>query len=183
MSPLYTPNGIIFHIKTAKTTPIKLADYLEGEMDFVVGEMMDFVRNSGKKKTRDVKIGQDLYVKRRDGFEKIYKNNSDFYMHKVQERQVHMKRCEKLKQQSDNCYTPVSRKSKVKEFIKSTAKSQNSDERKVVANKQVKSENNTPKETINSPVQNLSKKFSAMILQEITNMPLTTQKVARRIIN
>ncbi|CAG9330964.1 unnamed protein product [Blepharisma stoltei] len=186
LSPLYTNNGLIFKFyvqKSPRTTPVKLAELFEEEMGYVVGEVIDFVRNSSGKKKKNDRIGEDLYVKRKDGFEKVYKNNSDYYMQKVQERQIHYKRCERLKTQSDNYYTPISRKTKVNEYFKFSAKSQNSDERKISSDKSAKSEGKTPQDSTPSPVQNLSKKFSNIILQEITNIPLGTQKIGRRLIN
>jgi hypothetical protein len=57
---------------------------MSSELNTVISQVIEAVRSSNLRRNR---CGQDLYVRRTDGFEKVYKNNSDYYRTKVKENQ------------------------------------------------------------------------------------------------
>lgn len=62
---------------------------MSSELNVVMRQVIESVKSSNMRRTR---YGEDLYVRRTDGFEKVYKNNSDLFKAKVKENHSYRKK-------------------------------------------------------------------------------------------
>lgn len=102
--------------------------------------------------------GEDLYVLRNDGVERVYKNNSQYYLQKKNSRKAHLDRIQRLQSHSDSLYTPKSRH-KGDEDPPSSYPPRRQTQRKTAL-------------CGTEPVECLEAKFARVSLQDITNVPL-----------
>jgi hypothetical protein len=76
--------AILWNYNSQTPATIRISEAMSSELNTVISQVIEAVRSSNLRRNR---CGQDLYVRRTDGFEKVYKNNSDYYRTKVKENQ------------------------------------------------------------------------------------------------
>lgn len=103
--------------------------------------------------------GEDLYVLRNDGIERVYKNNSQYYLQKKSNRKAHLERAQRLQAHSDTIYTPKSRRRGDEDPPSSYPPRRQIQRKTAVCGQE-------------APVECLESKFARVSLQDITNVPL-----------
>ena len=105
--------------------------------------------------------GEDLYVLRNDGVERVYKNNSQYYLQKKNNHKAHIDRTQRLQSHSDSLYTPKSRHRGDEEPPSSYPPRRQTQRKTALCGAEDR-----------APVECLEAKFARVSLQDITNVPL-----------
>lgn len=74
--------AVLWNYSLPSPTPIRISEAMSSELNVVISQVIEAVKSTNIRRNR---YGEDLYVRRTDGFEKIYKNNSDNYRAKANE--------------------------------------------------------------------------------------------------
>lgn len=119
----YMPSQCMSHYNTP-VRQAKLATLPESSLTHSICQLMESIKIQQSCRTES-RVGEDLCVRRADGFIKVYANTSVCYQKKKKDRYLHQVRCSHLKEEHPN-YTP-----KPRPLAPTLSKSYSSNEREV----------------------------------------------------
>lgn len=137
--------------------PLRLTEFFPEETlkKELKGELETGITTNGR--------GEDLYVLRNDGVERVYKNNSQYYLQRKSSRKAHVERVQRLQSMGDGAYTPKSRK-RGEEEPPASFPPRRQTQRKAVCLQEDRSH-----------IECLDSKFARVSLQDITNTHFTSR--------